>query len=141
MGFNVNSIFNLFFEKNPILQPNNTNMTTSEEQWYPKGYFPLVVRVTDRKQNDEAPDVGCSMDYSLSAEDCLNRFVRKAQEKYDMRMKDGSKRLGAMVAEAVVAVPFPDRELIRIELNVFASEMDDICGEADRFEFYMQSDF
>ena len=81
MGFNVNSIFNLFFEKNPILQLNNTNMTTSEEQWYPKGYFPLVVRVTDRKQNDEAPDEGCSMDYSLSAEDCLNRFVRKAQEK------------------------------------------------------------
>ena len=131
-------------------------MTTSEQQWYPKGFFPLMIRVTDRKHEKAEKMNACAEGIVFTAESYLNSFMARAGEKYDLRVRGGDENGGTQnmevlaekmehadsdVAEAMVAVPFPDRELIRVELNIFASEVDEMCGEADRFEFYMQSAF
>ncbi|MDO5761355.1 MAG: hypothetical protein Q4P12_01695 [Bacteroidales bacterium] len=131
-------------------------MTTSEQQWYPKGFFPLMIRVTDRKHEKAEKMNACAEGIVFTAESCLNSFMARAGEKYDLKVRGEDENCGTRsmevlaekmgqadsdVAEAMVAVPFPDRELIRVELNIFASEVDEMCGEADRFEFYMQSAF
>lgn len=57
---------------------------------------------------------------SPSAMDLKEMFIRRAAEKYDIYLKNNLYETGG-----VFAVPFKDKENIRIELNVFASEMED----------------
>lgn len=123
-------------------------MNTPEQHWYPKGYFPLLIRVEDKKP-------GCGQ--KMGTEDILDLFVKKASENYDLHVKEdfcgttdstdlGSKAktphgTPANCSEKHIAVPFTDRENIRIAYNIFASDIDGKCGDAYRFHFHMESEF
>lgn len=134
------------------------SMNASEQHWYPKGFFPLLLRVEDKM---------ASTGGMPTPKDLLERFVALAKEKYDLRAFEeceGSSECGRMPTQALatrnachtcrpgkgghapwaekhIAVPFPDRENIRIDYNIFSSEIDDECGCATRFHFHMESDF
>lgn len=100
-------------------------MDKSEQKAYPKGHFP--VRICADSVRD-----GCS---ALSL---LERFVEAARNKYEMATV--TELTGdAHHAEAVISVPFPDREHIRIDFNIFASEVEDEHG--DGLYFLMESAF
>ncbi len=139
------------------------SMNASEQHWYPKGFFPLLLRVEDKM---------AGKDDDLTPEAILRRFLAIAKEKYDLHTineheesdarscgnKSGhtpSQGLATQAAQAShpnegackpsaetrIAVPFPDRENIRIDYNIFSSEIDNECGSPIRFHFHMESDF
>lgn len=139
-------------------------MNISEQHWYPKGYFPLLLRVEDKMASN-------GDDFSPKA--ILKRFVAEAKNKYDLQTMeeclaklpcdDHERATGFHTgtcqdeeiqdscttwengstawAETHIAVPFPDKEMIRIDYNIFSSLMDEECGNATRFHFHMESDF
>lgn len=70
-----------------------------------------------------------------SASDLKEKFIRRAAEKYDIYLKNN-----LFETDGVFAVPFKDKENIRIELNVFASEVEDECRDVHPLmEWRMQS--
>ena len=104
---------------------------------YPKGYFPLHISVCDR----------CCRSVSENKDECtenltakiLNRFISFAKGKYDLHVILQPENKETQQAEALIAVPFPDRENIRIDFNIFASEVDREYNDDTRFEFRMES--
>lgn len=57
---------------------------------------------------------------SPSAMELKKKFLRRAAEKYDIYLKND-----LYETDGVFAVLFKDKENIRIELNIFASEIED----------------
>ncbi|MBR1667727.1 MAG: hypothetical protein IJ693_05530 [Bacteroidaceae bacterium] len=100
-------------------------MDKSEQRSYPKGHFPVRISV-DRKQGD------------ASALHLLGEFIGMAQEKYETATVEPLTG-GALHAETTISVPFPDRENIRIDFNIYASETEEKHGKG--FYFYMESAF
>lgn len=91
-----------------------------------KGFFPLRISVNDKQ--------------GMLAVEMLTRFIQEMSQKYDLQVitsshPDNSPRQ----AEAIIAVPFPDKEPIRVDFNVFASVVEYECGDAYRFYFFMES--
>ena len=86
-------------------------MDEKKQQVYPKGHFPVHISVTGKSMNGDALSL-------------LEKFVEQS---------------GETKAEATISVPFPDRENIRIDFNIFASEMEETCGK--ELYFYMESAF
>ena len=100
-------------------------MAHHEQPPYPKGSFPVRISVTGNGSGSNASDL-------------LASFMDEAQENYQLSIV--SPLLGdASHAEAVIAVPFPDREHIRIAFNIFASEAEDQYGTG--LYFHMESAF
>lgn len=73
-----------------------------------------------------------------SAIDLLKRFVEEANKKFDLTIVETLSG-NAQKAEAVIAVPFADRENIRVDFNIFASDVEDEHGTG--LYFHMESAF
>ena len=100
-------------------------MDKKEQNSYPKGHFPVHISVTGKSMNGDALSL-------------LEKFVEQSGEKYPLAILE--KPSGeATKAEATISVPFPDRENIRIDFNIFASDMEETCGT--ELYFYMESAF
>ncbi|MBQ9666387.1 MAG: hypothetical protein IJV33_07940 [Bacteroidaceae bacterium] len=95
----------------------------TEQRTLRRGFFPLHLRVDDRLNEN--------------ARELLLRFLQRLSESYDLQvLEEPTER-----AEATIAVPFPDKERVRVEFNVFASEVEDACGDPLRYYFFMESQY
>lgn len=98
-------------------------MDEKKQQAYPKGHFPVHISVTGKSMNGDALSL-------------LEKFIEQSGEKYPLAILE--KPSGeATKAEATISIPFPDRENIRIDFNIFASDMEETCGK--ELYFYMES--
>ena len=107
--------FNLIYDKKAYFM-NKTHSTAT---------FPVHVSVKNKCENIDATCL-------------LGQFIEQASETFDLTLKEplsGNK----WDAEAVFAVPFAEREHIRIRFNIFASEMDYKYGQG--LYFHMESAF
>ena len=107
----------------------------------PAGYMFLRVGV-DRLHGGHSGD-DIDKGYA-NANKVLARFLNSALEKYDLRLisLSGGNLHNAIPrdAEAVIAVPFAERENIRVDFNVFASEVQDEYHVTEReAKFYMET--
>ena len=85
-------------------------------QALPKGFFP--VRITVGKGLSE-------------------RFIEEARQRHDVFVVQPPLPIGEEREEVVIAVPFADKEMLRVDFNIFASEMESEHGV--RTEFLMES--
>ena len=114
-------------------------MEKKNETPYPKGSFPVKVSVESKGNGaDSASMSQTSNQPTRSALTLLSRFVEEAQQKFQLTIVT-SPTGDPHFAEATIAVPFPDREHIRIHFNIFASEMEDQHGTG--LYFHMESAF
>lgn len=100
-------------------------MDENKQQSYPKGHFPLHLTVTAK---------GTTAD-SLSL---LQQFIQRMEAKYTLAIQQPPSGTPSL-AEAILSVPFPDRENIRIDFNIFSSEMD--ATYPPTLYFHMESAF
>lgn len=100
-------------------------MDKTEHNECPEGGF--AVRVNVKRMHGEA-----------DTHRLLSGFVERAKTKYELSTLVNLSG-DASEAEVVIAVPFADRERIRIDYNVYASEMEDEHG--DGLYFHMESAF
>ena len=107
----------------------------------PAGYLFLRVGVDKFHGGHSGDDIEKGF---ANANKILARFLNAAQDKYDMRLCSisGGNLHNAIPrdATAVIAVPFADREKIRVDFNVFASEVQDEYHVTEReAKFSMES--
>ena len=107
----------------------------------PAGYLFLRVGVDKFHGGHSGDDIEKGF---ANANKILARFLNAAQDKYDMRLCSisGGNLHNAIPrdATAVIAVPFADREKIRVDFNVFASEVQDEYHVTEReAKFLMES--
>ena len=92
----------------------------------PDGYMFLRVGVDRFHGGHSGDDIDKGF---ANANKILARFLNAALDKYDLRLCSisGGNLHNAIPrdAEAVIAVPFADRERIRVDFNVFAAEVQD----------------
>ena len=100
-------------------------MNEKKQTNYPKGHFPVSISVEDRNTYGNASIL-------------LEKFIQQAEEKYPLVIVKQSQG-DASHAQAVVSIPFPDREHIRIDFNIFASEAENEYGQG--LYFHMESAF
>lgn len=113
-------------------------MNITEQYTYPKGFFPVHISIHENTQKKEIS----AKDYvlhQLDVKQLIDRFILFAKEKYDLHIISNSQIIKTNQAEATIAVPFPDRENIRIDFNIFASEVEDEGG--CNLYFHMESAF
>ena len=101
-------------------------MDKSGQKDYPKGHFPLHIRAVRKQGNKDATEL-------------LRKFIDWAAERYALERIEPL-RGGKEQAEAVISVPFPDRERIRIDFNIYASQTDEAVGTESMY-FHMESVF
>ena len=107
----------------------------------PAGYFFLRVGVDKLHGGHSGDDIDKGY---ANANKVLARFLNTAQDKYDMRLCSisGGNLHNAIPrdAVAVIAVPFADREKIRVDFNVFAAQIQDEYHVTEReAKFFMES--
>ena len=107
----------------------------------PAGYLFLRVGVDKFHGGHSGDDIEKGF---ANANKILARFLNTAQDKYDMRLCSisGGNLHNAIPrdATAVIAVPFADREKIRVDFNVFAAEVQDEYHVTEReAKFFMES--
>ena len=100
-------------------------MDENKQQSYPKGHFPLHLTVTAKGTTADSPSL-------------LQQFIQRMEAKYSLAIQQSPSGTPSL-AEAIISVPFPDRENIRIDFNLFASEMESIHGNG--LYFHMESAF
>lgn len=100
-------------------------MDKKEQNIYTKGHFPVHIIVEGKNTKADALVL-------------LGKFSDQTLQKHPSSVVE--QPIGDDThAEAVISVPFSDRENIRIEFNIFASEMEDEYGIG--LYFYMESAF
>ena len=109
------TFFNLIYDKKQCFM-NKTHSTMT---------FPVHISVENKCEN-------------TSAITLLERFMEEAGKKFDLTILEVPSG-DTMNAEAVIAVPFADRENIRIDFNIYASEVEDEHGTG--LYFHMESAF
>ena len=107
----------------------------------PAGYMFLRVGVDKFHGGHSGDDIEKGF---ANANKILARFLNTAQDKYDMRLCSisGGNLHNAIPrdATAVIAVPFADREKIRVDFNVFAAEVQDEYHVTEcEAKFFMES--
>ena len=85
------------------------------------GYFPLRIRITDNGGNP-IPEL-------------LTRFLQQVSTTYHLQILEAPPQ----TSEALIAVPFPDKEKIRIDFNIFASDVEETCRVPYQYHFLMES--
>lgn len=85
------------------------------------GYFPLRIRITDNGGNP-IPEL-------------LTRFLQQVSTTYHLQILEAPPQ----TSEALIAVPFPDKEKIRIDFNIFASDVEETMPPLSRYHFFMES--
>lgn len=68
----------------------------------------------------------------------LSQFIDLARQRYDLALLSSPAGTSTH-AEAIFSVPFPDRERIRIDFNIFASDIESTHGTG--LYFHMESAF
>lgn len=113
-------------------------MNNTEQQTYPKGFFPVHISICVNTSSKEstADDATC---HKIDIKLLVDRFILLAKEKYDLYIISNSQLSRTNQAEATIAIPFPDRENIRIDFNIFASEVEDEGYHS--LYFHMESAF
>lgn len=107
----------------------------------PAGYLFLRVGVDKLHGGHSGDDIDKGY---ANANKVLARFLNTALDKYDMRLCSisGGNLHNAIPrdAVAVIAVPFADRENIRVDFNVFAAQIQDEYHVTEReAKFFMES--
>ena len=100
-------------------------MDEKKQKAYPKGHFPVHINVMSKNKNADALSL-------------LKQFIKRMEEKYPLAIQ-AEPSGEASQAEATISVPFPQRENIRIDFNIFSSEMEDTLGTP--LYFHMESAF
>lgn len=113
-------------------------MTNTEQHTHPRGFFPVHISICENLLKKEIPAEVAAC-HEIDIKQLIDRFILLAKEKYDLRIISDSQITKANQAEATIAVPFPDRENIRIDFNIFASEAEDEGGS--NLYFHMESAF
>lgn len=123
---------------------NQQIMEKSEQIKYPKGHFPLHLSTTLVETPKTIPlslspdSHHASFDSQPIALHCLEQFISLMKRKYDFSVLDAP--VGdATHAEAFISVPFSERENIRIDFNIFASDIEATYGS--HLYFHMESAF
>lgn len=105
-----------------------------------KSYFPLHICVDKLTGGHSGDDID---KHRANANKILVRFIAQAMEKYDVKLVDfqGGNLHNAIPrnAEAVIAVPFPDKENIRVDFNIFASEIEAEYSNEKNVHFFLES--
>lgn len=96
----------------------------TRQKGYPRGSFPVRISVKGAE--------GCS------ALTLIDAFLTQSKQKYLLTLLETATGDDSH-AEAVIAVLFPEREHIRIDFNIFASEMEEKHGTG--IFFHMESAF
>lgn len=90
-----------------------------------KKYFAVRITVDGLRGGHSGDDI---QKHRLNANKALVRFIAEAQQKYDLQLCDiqagGLHNAIPRHAEAVIAVPFPDKENLRVDFNIFSSELE-----------------
>lgn len=91
----------------------------------PKTHFPVRIIVDGLRGGHSGDDIN---KHRLNANKALVRFISEAQHKYDLRVIDiqagGLHNAIPRHAEAVIAVPFPEKENLRVDFNIYSSELE-----------------
>ena len=120
----------------------NTSVTFDyKSEPVPAGYIFLRVGVDKLHGGHSGDDIDKGY---ANANKILARFLNTAIDKYDLRLCSisGGNLHNAIPrdAVAVIAVPFADRERIRVDFNVFASEVQDEYHVTEKeAKFFMES--
>lgn len=105
-----------------------------------KKYFPVRISVDKLRGGHSGDDIN---KHRSNANKVLTRFIYSAMQKYDLQLCDlqGGNLHNAIPrhAEAVIAVPFPDKEQLRVDFNVFASDFEGEYPDEDTVEFFLES--
>lgn len=108
----------------------------------PAGYVALKVTVKGLTGGHSGDDINKNR---ANANKLLNRFLYASMKKYDMYLCsiDGGNLHNAIPREAsaVIAVPEADKESVRVDLNIFASEVENEYNVTEpNVEFVLESD-
>jgi len=105
-----------------------------------KKYFPLRISIDKLRGGHSGDDIN---KHRPNAIKLLARFLFEASEKYDLKLIDiqGGNLHNAIPrqAEAVIAVPFPDKENIRVDFNIFSSEIGEEYHDEESMYLFMES--
>ena len=107
----------------------------------PDGYFPFKVTVNNLLGGHSGDDINKG---HANANKVLNRFLLAAAEKYDLYLTyiEGGNKHNAIPREAmaICAVPMKDKESVRVDFNVFASEVEaEYAAIETKVQFTMES--
>ena len=105
-----------------------------------KQYFPIRISIDKLSGGHSGDDIN---KHRPNAIKLLSRFLYEASEKYDLKLVDiqGGNLHNAIPrqAEAVIAVPFADKENVRVDFNVFASEIGEEYHDEESMHVAMES--
>jgi dipeptidase D len=105
---------------------------TYKETDVPAGYFFFRIGVSGLRGGHSGGDIHLGLG---NANKILNRFLSRTAKKYDLYLCEinGGNLRNAIPREAyaVCAVPFEAKESVRVDLNVFAAEMENELGKIE----------
>lgn len=101
-------------------------MDKTELETLRRGFFPLRISIDDKRGG--------------LATELLMRFINETKQKYDLQIIAlNHPNNTPHHAEAIVAISFPHKESVRVDFNVFTCIIEDECGDAFRYNFFMES--
>lgn len=105
-----------------------------------KKYFPLHISIDKLRGGHSGDDIN---KHRPNAIKLLSRFLYEMNEKYDLRLIDiqGGNLHNAIPrqAEAIIAVPFGDKENIRVDFNLFSHELEEEYHDEESMYLFMES--
>lgn len=105
-----------------------------------KKYFPVRIIVDKLRGGHSGDDI---QKHRLNANKALIRFIDQAMHKYDLQVCDiqagGLHNAIPRHAEAIIAVPFPDKENLRIDFNIFSSELEAEFHDEAQMQLILES--
>lgn len=106
-----------------------------------KKYFAVRIVVDSLRGGHSGDDI---QKHRLNANKALVRFISEAQHKYDLQLCDiqagGLHNAIPRHAEAVIAVPFPEKENLRVDFNIFSSEIEAEFHDEENMRLTMESE-
>ena len=105
----------------------------------PKGFFPVRISVMGYEDGEIAGENTLNTTHTPLL--LIERFIEKVRDMYKIAILNHPIIKETKGAEAIIAVPFSERERIRIDYNIYASEIDEEVGNRLRYEFHMESAF
>lgn len=106
-----------------------------------KKYFPVRIIIDGLRGGHSGDDIN---KHRLNANKVLARFLNEAQGKYDLQVVDiqagGLHNAIPRHAEAVIAVPFPDKENLRVDFNIFSSEIEAEYHDEENLRLTLESE-
>lgn len=106
-----------------------------------KKYFAVRIAVDGLRGGHSGDDIN---KHRLNANKALVRFISEAMHKYDLQLCDiqagGLHNAIPRHAEAVIAVPFPEKENLRVDFNIFASELEAEWHDEEKMRLTLESE-